>query len=75
MGQKTNRNRAAEAKARGKRLCMFELSQEFDALIEAVAERLASEQGSCTRTQALERMGREGAKKILRKSRNGIDTD
>lgn len=59
------RNRAAEANARGKRLCMFEISQEFDALLERVREALAAELGSCTRLQALERMGREGARRLL----------
>ncbi|MCA1684750.1 MAG: hypothetical protein LC745_01940 [Planctomycetia bacterium] len=67
MPKQTPRNRSAEAKARGKRLTMFEISQEFDELIERVRETLALEMGSCSRLQALERMGREGAKRILGK--------
>jgi len=47
---------------------MFEVTQEFDDLIEQVREALATDLGGCTRVQALERMGREGAKKILRNS-------
>jgi hypothetical protein len=63
-----SRNRAAEAEARGRKLAMFEISQEFDTLIERVRAALAVEMGRCTRTQALERMGREGAKRLLRKT-------
>lgn len=60
------RNRSAEAEAKGRKLAMFEISQDFDQLLERVRERLASEMGTCTRVQALERMGREGAKKLLK---------
>ena len=67
-GTEPPRNRAALAKAKGKRLAMFEVTQEFDDLIEQVREALATDLGGCTRVQALERMGREGAKKILRNS-------
>lgn len=75
------RNRSAEAKAKGKKTCMFEISQELDSLIERVRDAIAAEIGSCTRVQALERMGREGAKKLLRRprgkfykrTRNGLD--
>jgi hypothetical protein len=59
------RNRAEEALAKGRRLAMFELSQEFDALIEQVRRLVAKEQGSCSRVQALERMGRAGARVLL----------
>jgi hypothetical protein len=76
------RNRAEEAQAKGKRLAMFELSQEFDALIEQVRVVVAAEQGSCSRVQALERMGRAGARVLLggaekkgRKPAAGLDTD
>ena len=67
MGKNEGRNRAAEAIAKGKRMAMFEISQEFDALIERVRAVLAKEMGSCSRLQALERMGREGAKRLLPK--------
>ena len=69
MAKKSSRNRAAEALAKGKRMAMFEISQEFDALIERVREVLASEMGSCSRVQALERMGREGAKRLLKEGK------
>jgi len=59
------RNRAAEARAKGRRLAMFEISEELDALIERVRSALAARLGSCTRLQALEDMGRRGAKQIL----------
>ncbi len=61
------RNRAAEAQANGRKLAMFEISQELNELIEQVRVVLAGDMGQCTRTQALERMGREGAKSILKK--------
>ncbi len=61
------RNRADEAKQQGKRMTSFVISRELDALINRVANALAVEMGGCTRTQALERMGREGAKNILEK--------
>lgn len=63
------RNRAAEAAAKGKRLAAFEISQDFDRLINQVAKALAAEMGSCTRVQALERMGREGAKRLLKEKK------
>lgn len=66
--RRQSRNRAAEAKARGRKTCMFELAIDLDVLIEQVRDRLAAEMGSCTRTQALERMAREGAKRILGKA-------
>lgn len=63
------RNRSAEALAKGKRLAAFEISQDFDRLIDRVAETLATEMGTCTRVQALERMGREGAKRLLKEKK------
>jgi hypothetical protein len=60
-----SRNRAAEALAKGKRLAMFEITQESDKLIEQARERIAVQIGSCTRVQALERLLREGASKLL----------
>ena len=68
-GPMAKRNRAAEATAKGKRLVAFEISQELDGLIDEVAEALKGEMGSCTRVQALERMGREGAKRLLGRKR------
>ncbi len=61
------RNRCADARAKGRRMVTFEISPEFDALIDRVAAKLAREQGTCTRVQAVERMGREGAKTLLKK--------
>jgi len=63
------RDRTAEAQARGTRPVTFEISLELDELIKAVQAQLTAEQGSCTRTQALERMGREGAKRLLREKK------
>lgn len=68
------RNRATEARDRGKRLCMFEMSAEASALIDQVKEQLAAQMGRCSRTQALERIVREGAKKILTIPCTGLDT-
>lgn len=70
MKEKKGRNRAAEAAAKGKRMAMFEISQDFDALIERVRDVLAKEMGSCSRLQALERMGREGAKRLLKEAKS-----
>lgn len=62
------RNRAAEAKKQGRKLAMFEISGELDSLIEQVRETLAKRMmGKCSRLQALEHMGREGARAILKK--------
>jgi len=63
------RNRSALALTKGRRLVAFEVTQEFDQLINEVAAALAAQLGTCTRLQALERMGREGAKKILKANR------
>jgi len=65
MKKRASRNRSALAKAQGRRLVAFTFSADFDALISRVRDALAAEQGTCTRVQALERMGREGAKKFL----------
>jgi hypothetical protein len=65
MAKQVKRNRAAEAIARGNRLCMFEISAATDAAIERTREHLAAVEGRCTRVQALERLIREGAKRLL----------
>lgn len=70
MAKKVGRNRSAEAQARGKRLTMFEISLELDELIERVRDVLTEEMGSCSRLQALERMGREGAKRLLKERKS-----
>lgn len=70
-----SRNRAREAKARGRRLIAAEISQEADDLITRTATVLAVTQGRCTRVLALEHLIREGAKKILKKSTSGLDKD
>jgi len=57
--------RLEAAKLNGRTLATFEITHEFDALISQVRAVVAGEQGRCSRVQALERMGREGAKKIL----------
>ncbi len=68
--EKPKRNRSAEALIVGRRLVAFEVTQEFDSLITQVAEALKDQMGGrCTRVQALEKMGREGAKKLLRKKK------
>jgi len=59
------RNRAAEARSRGRRLVAFEISAALDELIDAVAAALAAREGRCTRLMALERMGRAGARHLL----------
>ncbi len=66
MNTKIPRNRSAEAKAKGKKLAMFEITGQLDALIEDVRVCLARQLGSCTRTQALENMARRGAEIILK---------
>ena len=73
------RNRSQEAIARGNVLRAFEISREADGLIDQAADALSDRMakaleslgtgaGRCTRTQALESLIREGAKKILGKS-------
>ncbi len=62
------RNRSAEAKAIGKRMISFAISSELDALIDQVRAVLSDDVRQCSRTEALERMGREGAKKLLKKA-------
>ncbi len=66
MNTKKPRNRSAEAKARGRKLAMFEISGKLDERIEEVREFLADRFGTCTRTQALEDMAERGATQILR---------
>lgn len=59
------RNRNAEVKAKGKRQVGFEISADLDDLIEQVRAALATQYGACSRTMALEAMGRAGAAVIL----------
>lgn len=63
------RNRVAEARAAGKRMIAMELPADFDDLINAVRDHFIKRDNGrpCTRVYALEQMGREGAKVILRK--------
>jgi len=59
------RNRSALARANGRRLVAFEISARLDELINEVAAALAARLGRCTRLEALERMGRAGARHLL----------
>ena len=73
------RNRATEARAKGRVLRAFELSTEADGLIDVAARGLAGRQqaGSrgVTRVEALEWLIRQGVKRFQKKSDTGLDTD
>lgn len=74
-----SRNRATEARAKGRVLRAFELSNEADGLIDVAARGLASRQqeGSrgVTRVEALEWLIRQGVKRFQKKSQIGLEMD
>lgn len=67
MPKMKTRNRSQEALARGNVLRAFEISKEANTLIDRTAETLAVDLGNCTRTQALERLIREGSRRLLKR--------
>lgn len=69
------RNRAKEAREKGRVLRAFELTAEADAIVgEIVAYLHATGHATgCTRLQAVEWALRETAKKIRKKSQPGLD--
>lgn len=59
------RSRADEIKARGKRQLNMDVSLDVVDLIDRVREVIAADLGSCSQTQAAEKMLREGGRVML----------
>lgn len=64
MPAKKTATRKEVAKRNGKKIAMFEITEEFDAILEHARKMVAVTHGRCSRVQALEWIGREWMKSV-----------